>query len=235
MKARVTENRLFRFWDRWLTDDEYPHLFVVDLETRKVTDLLPGSQRHFDLQEGTGDFDVSPDGATLAFSANTAEPPYRTLNRDVFAVPDRRRRGAEPDSRTTSPTTRIPSSARTAGRLAFGCGAQGRRLARPHAPGGAGRRHGPHDASSPKAGRTPPASGPGRPDGRDIVFHAEARARMNLYADPAAGGAPREVHRGGDHGDVAALRRRVGRLQPALPDPPPESGPCGPGGDGLGR
>ena len=34
VKARVTENRLFRFWDRWLTDDEFPHLFVLDLETR---------------------------------------------------------------------------------------------------------------------------------------------------------------------------------------------------------
>ena len=36
VKARVTENRLYRFWDRWLTDDECPHLFVVDLETTAV-------------------------------------------------------------------------------------------------------------------------------------------------------------------------------------------------------
>ena len=43
VKARVTENRVYRFWDRWLTDDEFPHLFVVDLATKKVTDLLPGS------------------------------------------------------------------------------------------------------------------------------------------------------------------------------------------------
>ena len=30
VKARVTENRVYRFWDRWLTDEEFPHLFVVD-------------------------------------------------------------------------------------------------------------------------------------------------------------------------------------------------------------
>jgi len=46
VKARVTEGRLYRFWDRWLTDDEYPHLFLVDVETKKVTDLLPGSRRY---------------------------------------------------------------------------------------------------------------------------------------------------------------------------------------------
>ena len=42
VKARVTENRVYRFWDRWLTDEEFPHLFVVEIATKKVTDLLPG-------------------------------------------------------------------------------------------------------------------------------------------------------------------------------------------------
>jgi dipeptidyl aminopeptidase/acylaminoacyl peptidase len=35
------------------------------------------------------------------------------------------------------------------------------------------------------------------PDGRTIVFHAESRARTNLYALPAAGGTPKEIHHGG--------------------------------------
>ena len=35
VKARVTENRVYRFWDRWLTDQEFPHLFVVDIATRR--------------------------------------------------------------------------------------------------------------------------------------------------------------------------------------------------------
>ena len=42
VKARVTENRVYRFWERWLTDEEFPHLFVVDVATKKVTDSLPG-------------------------------------------------------------------------------------------------------------------------------------------------------------------------------------------------
>jgi len=75
--ARVTENRLYRFWDRWLTDGEYPHIFVVELETRKLTDLLPGSKRYFGLRDGSGAYDVSPDGTRIVFEANSTEEPYR--------------------------------------------------------------------------------------------------------------------------------------------------------------
>src|SRR5262245_56059661 len=87
VKARTTENRLFSFWDRWLTDDEFPHLFVLDLETRKVTDLLGGSRLLFGLQGGDATFDVSPDGSMVAFEANATVAPYPVLNTDIFVVP----------------------------------------------------------------------------------------------------------------------------------------------------
>lgn len=35
------------------------------------------------------------------------------------------------------------------------------------------------------------------PDGNSVLLHAEVRGRTNLYSVPAAGGAPREVFRGG--------------------------------------
>ena len=76
VKARVTESRLYRFWDHWLTDNEYPHLFVIDVATKKVTDLLIGSKRYFSLLDGAGDFDISPDGAWVAFAANSTAEPY---------------------------------------------------------------------------------------------------------------------------------------------------------------
>jgi Tol biopolymer transport system component len=98
VKARATENRLYRYWDRWLTDEEYPHIFVVDVESKRVTDLLPGSKRYFDLQEGTGSYDVSPDGATIAFEANSEPQPYRKLNRDIFTVATS---GGEPKNLTS--------------------------------------------------------------------------------------------------------------------------------------
>ena len=86
MKAKITENRLVRFWDHYLTDGQYPHLFRVDLASRKVTDLTPGSARYMGLTEIAGGYDIAPDGTELAFSANATEPPYATMNYDVFTV-----------------------------------------------------------------------------------------------------------------------------------------------------
>ena len=86
VKARTTENRLFRYWDHWLTDGEYPHLFVVDVATKKVTDLTPGLKTYFGLEEDPS-FAIAPDGKSLAFAANSTPEPYRTLNWDLYVVP----------------------------------------------------------------------------------------------------------------------------------------------------
>jgi dipeptidyl aminopeptidase/acylaminoacyl peptidase len=87
VKARATEDRFYRYWDGWLTGGEVHHLFVMDLETRKITDLIPDSKRFFDLMDPAGGYDISPDGTELAFAANATESPYPILNYDVFTVP----------------------------------------------------------------------------------------------------------------------------------------------------
>jgi Tol biopolymer transport system component len=75
VKARVTENRLYRYWDHWLTDGEYPRIFVVDVATKKVTDSPPGSKRIFGLDEGRAPTTSRPDGRWIAFEANSAPEP----------------------------------------------------------------------------------------------------------------------------------------------------------------
>src|SRR5262245_33117367 len=87
VKAHVTEDRVFRFWDRWLTTGESPHIFVVDVETREVRDLTPDSTRWFDFMDGSGQYDVSPDGAEIAFSASASVSPHQLLRWGVFTVP----------------------------------------------------------------------------------------------------------------------------------------------------
>lgn len=85
MSAKVTENRIYRYWDRWLTDGMYPRLFSVDLKSEKVTDLMPGINKFFPLFGGA-DYDISPDGKQIAISLNSTEPPYDDLNYDVYLL-----------------------------------------------------------------------------------------------------------------------------------------------------
>ena len=70
VKAKVTEDRVYRFWDRWICEGEYPHLFVIDLETKAITDLTPETRHWFDFMEPSGQYDVSPDGREIVFSAS---------------------------------------------------------------------------------------------------------------------------------------------------------------------
>jgi dipeptidyl aminopeptidase/acylaminoacyl peptidase len=83
---RVTEDRMYRYWDRWLTDGEVHHVFLVDAVTGVARDLTPGSERWFDLMDPDGEFDVSPDGAEVTFSANMSQPPHHVMRYALFAV-----------------------------------------------------------------------------------------------------------------------------------------------------
>ncbi len=86
-RPRVTEDRVYRYWDRWLTDGEVHHLFLVDAETGAVRDLLPASERWFDLMDPDGEYDVAPDGSEVAFSANVTPPPYAQMRAGIFTLP----------------------------------------------------------------------------------------------------------------------------------------------------
>ncbi len=85
-RPRVSEDRLYRFWDRWLTDGEVHHVFVVDADTGATVDLTPQSTRWFDLFDPDGQYDIAPDGAEIVFCANATEPPYDQLRMSIFAV-----------------------------------------------------------------------------------------------------------------------------------------------------
>lgn len=83
-QAKVTENRLLRYWDEYRTDGTLPHVFTVDLGSREVKDLMPG----FDALMGFGSFswDLAPGGDEISFSANSTEPPWHTLDFNIYRL-----------------------------------------------------------------------------------------------------------------------------------------------------
>ncbi|HSB62097.1 MAG TPA: hypothetical protein VLI67_10280, partial [Vicinamibacteria bacterium] len=231
VKARVTEGRLYRFWDRWLTDDEHPHLFLVDVESKKVTDLLPGSRRHFGLRDGEGDYDVSPDGRTIVFAANRTDPPHRTLDYDLFEVST----GGGPPRSLTADNPAADTGPRFSPdgtRIAYGLERKAdgwpdyTRLAVMEVATGRTRVL--------TEGWDNSASGwTWTRDGRTLVFHAEVRGRTSLYRVPAAGGAPDVVHHGGTTAGAAATPEGTVVFSRQSFDRPPELAVIGLDGAGL--
>ncbi len=83
--AKVTENVMYRYWDRWLTDGFFPRLFSVETGTGKVTDLMPHTSNYFDMMGGVS-YDISPCGEEIAVSMNNTPPPFEKLNYDIFLL-----------------------------------------------------------------------------------------------------------------------------------------------------
>ena len=83
-QVKISDNRTLRYWDHYLTDGSVTHIFKLELDSRKVTDLLPGREVLVGF-EGL-EWDLSPDGKELAWSINATSPPYRQLDFDIELV-----------------------------------------------------------------------------------------------------------------------------------------------------
>jgi dipeptidyl aminopeptidase/acylaminoacyl peptidase len=87
MTAKVTEDRQYRYFDHWLTDNLASRLLRVDVSTKEFKDLTPAWDRLFQTS-GTVDYDLAPDGSQLALTINISPPPYSGfLNNDIHVIP----------------------------------------------------------------------------------------------------------------------------------------------------
>jgi dipeptidyl aminopeptidase/acylaminoacyl peptidase len=87
MTAKVTENRQYRYFDHYITDNLANRLLRVDVATKEIKDLTPKWDRLFTV---SGDiiYDLAPDGQTLAVTLNSTPPPFRDFpNSDIYLVP----------------------------------------------------------------------------------------------------------------------------------------------------
>jgi dipeptidyl aminopeptidase/acylaminoacyl peptidase len=85
VSARISEDRVYRYWDHYLTDGYVQHLYRLDLASEKVTDLTPDMNRLFNYTGGV-DYDIAPDGREIAVMSLTEGPPYDKLFTDIIAL-----------------------------------------------------------------------------------------------------------------------------------------------------
>jgi dipeptidyl aminopeptidase/acylaminoacyl peptidase len=86
MTAKVTENRQYRYFDHYITDNLASRLLRVKIASKEVADLTPGFDRLF-RADGDFTYEVSPDGSQVAVVINSTPPPYRDfLNHDIYLV-----------------------------------------------------------------------------------------------------------------------------------------------------
>jgi dipeptidyl aminopeptidase/acylaminoacyl peptidase len=87
LKARVTEDRIYRYWDTWLTDGEVHHLFRVDDSDGQIVDLMPSWTRLTTFDDVADVLDIAPDGSEVAFHSMLVDPPYDDIRFGVYTLP----------------------------------------------------------------------------------------------------------------------------------------------------
>ena len=87
VKAHVTEERVYRYWDTWLTTGEVPHLFLLDLASGALRDLMPESTAWFDWMDPSGQYDLSPDGKELAYAGVIVDEARSLIRTVIYTVP----------------------------------------------------------------------------------------------------------------------------------------------------
>ncbi len=199
VKVHVTEDRLYRYWDRWVTGGETPHLFVLDLATRALTDLTPSGAGWFDFMEPSGQFDIAPDGSEIAFVANSSTSPHFKLRWALYTVPTSGMAAARcltpegtPENSAEAHRPRYSPDGKS---ILFGLQrdpyfyADKVRLVRYD------REKGTHTVLTEAWDRSP-SSWEFLADST-VILEAEDAGRVNLFAMPLQPGVPRLLHRGG--------------------------------------
>jgi dipeptidyl aminopeptidase/acylaminoacyl peptidase len=195
VSARVTENRMYRYWDRWLTEGMFPRIFSVDINSKDVKDLMPNSSMYFGMMGGAS-YDISPNGMEIAFSANSTNAPYNTLNADIFILKTDGSGAMENTSMDNLASDNDPVYSPNGKSILYGI----QNIDHFYADNvqlviydisAKTRKNITQSIDLSCSGWSWSA------DGKTIYFEAEDRAMQSIFSIPSAGGKHKEVYRGG--------------------------------------
>lgn len=210
VSAKVSEDAFIRFFDTWRLDGQARRLMVVDLATKKTTDLTPRWDRRFRFNDEV-EYDVSPDGKWIVLCAGTTPPPFREIeNTDIYLLavdnPAAPWKNLTADNPQNDAAPRFSPDGRS---VLFGRNTRPRGL-----------------SEFTKLMRVDPASGQitrlagsadlapqdwqWSEDGQTVYFRAEDRARTKIFkTTPAADAAVTEVVREGTNSDLVVGRKQL--------------------------
>lgn len=86
MTAKVFDRAPIRYWDHWL-DDQQAHIYTIGVEGGEPKPVTLGTGLQLSKQElDASSYDIAPDGAEIAFSADTDATGIDS-NYDVYVIP----------------------------------------------------------------------------------------------------------------------------------------------------
>jgi dipeptidyl aminopeptidase/acylaminoacyl peptidase len=205
VKVRRLTRLLYRHWDEWRENIRH-HVFVADVDGKRVVDVTPGDFDSPPTQQEDAAIAYAPDGREIAFVSNREgrDREAWTTNNDVWVVPVA---GGTPRKVTSNPAADVQPVFSADNRTLF-VRAQRR-------PGFESDRWY-VDAYDRQTGtrrtvfETPDLSVADfvvSKDGASIFFTAGDRGREHLFSLPSGGGTPRRIAEGGA---VTAPRPGIG-------------------------